>query len=201
MFRGICADGATTRGAPVVTEGVCVRTLSMPRTDTPLNGGHDIVDDCEDAAVVGPWFPAASWTELEFNREINVPAPVQLTVTVIVVPDVAEVVYTHPVAVPVFENADADRPEIASLKVKVYDAESEDELVAVDHEAVGGVVSDAEMETDTDCVPPANVVCALGVDAVSVTENDPDAASDDTTVPPPCVAVDVALMVHVVEFI
>jgi hypothetical protein len=141
MFRGICADGATTRGAPVVTEGVCERTLSIPRTDTLFNGGHDIVDDCEEDAVVGPWFPAASWTAFAFNREIRVPAPVQVTDTVIVVPAVAEVVYTHPVAVPVFDNADADRPEIASLNVKVYDAESEDELVAVDHDAVGGVVS------------------------------------------------------------
>ena len=40
-----------------------------------------------------------------------------------------------------FEKADAERPEIASLKVNVYEAESEDELVAVDHDAVGGVVS------------------------------------------------------------
>lgn len=92
---------------------------------------------------------------------------------------------THPVAVPAFENAEADRPEIASLNVKVYEAASEDELVAVDHDAVGGVVSEAEMETDTDCVPPPKEVCALGVDAVSVIEKDPDAASDDTTVPPP----------------
>lgn len=45
MFRGLTTVGAFTRGAPVVTVGVCERTLSIPRTETPFNGGHDIVDD------------------------------------------------------------------------------------------------------------------------------------------------------------
>ena len=73
------------------------------------------------------------------------------------------------------------------------------EIVAADHDAVGGVVSTAEMVTVIDCVPPPRVVCPLP--ATSATENPPDAAKDDVTAPPPAVAVDVALTVHVVEFV
>ena len=92
MFCGIWTDGVAIRGAAIVAVGVCERTLSAPRTDTPLRGGQDIVDDCEDVAVVGPRFPAESCTALEFNRVTRVPAPVQVTDTVIDVPDVADVV-------------------------------------------------------------------------------------------------------------
>ena len=126
------------------------------------------------------------------------PAPVQRTDTVIVVPEVADGVNEHPVAVPVFEKSPEDKPLMASLNVSVKD-EDNPVLVATDHDAVGGVVSDSGTVTDTETVPPLNVVCEFP--ATSVAENVPDAVIDDDTDPPPEVAVEVALTRQVVEFV
>ena len=118
--------------------------------------------DAEAAAAddVGPWLPAASATEFALSCATSVPAPTQVAVTVMVVPDVVDGVKVQPVAVPVFVKLDDDRPETDSLKVNVYEAESEFvlEIVAVDHDAVGGVVSATETVTVIDCVPPPRVV-------------------------------------------
>jgi hypothetical protein len=58
---------------------------------------------------------------------------------------------------------------------------------------------DEAIVTAIDCGDPPRLVCALP--AVSVIENDVAAVSVDVTVPPPAVAVDVAVIVHVVEFV
>lgn len=85
------------------------------------------------------------------------PAPVQTTDTVIVVPVALDGVNVQPVAVPVFAKSADVSPEILSLKVNVND-EDNPLFAAVDHEAVGGVVSDAGTVTATDTVPPPRVV-------------------------------------------
>lgn len=126
------------------------------RTETEEACGHDKVVEEAEVAVVGPWFPAASCTELALSRATNVPAPVQSTDTVIVVPEVADGVNVHPVAVPVFVKSAADKPLIASLNVSVKDDDSP-LLVAVDQDAVGGVVSDNGTVTETEAVPPPRV--------------------------------------------
>ncbi len=61
-------------------------------------------------------------------------------------------------AVPLFVKSADVSPETVSLKVKVYEAERDAVLLAVDHDAVGAVVSEAATVTDTDCVPPPKLV-------------------------------------------
>ena len=182
---------------------MAVGILGLELAVAPLilgeTGGHVTAADAALEAVIGPWFPAASCTVLVFSWLITVPAPVHVTETVTEVPDDAEGVKTHPVAVPVFVKLDADRPETDSVNVNVYDNDNEPVLVAVDHAALGGVVSDADTVTAIDWVPPPREVWALP--AVSVIENDTAAARDDVTDPPPAVAVEVAVMVHVVELV
>jgi len=168
------------------------------RTNTEAACGHDKLVVLAKAADVGPWLPAASCTEFALRRAMRVPAPVQRTETVIVDPLLTDGVKEQPVAVPVFERSDDDKPETDSLNVNV----NEDDnplLVALDHDAVGGVVSDSGTVTVMDAVPPFNVVCAFP--ATSLAENAPDAVIDDDTDPPPDVAVEVALTRQVVEFV
>ena len=72
-----------------------------------------------DVAELGPALLAASVTAPALSCATSVPAPVQVTVTVTDVPEVAEGVKVHPVAVPAFEKLDDDSPEMDSLKVNV----------------------------------------------------------------------------------
>jgi hypothetical protein len=116
-----------------------------------------------------------------------VPAPAQRTDTVIVVPEVADGVNEHPVAVPVFEKSAEDKPLMASLNVSVKE-EDNPLLVAADQDALGAVVSDSGTVTDTETVPPPRVVCAFP--AESLAEKVPEA-----------VIVEDALIRHVVEFV
>jgi hypothetical protein len=127
-----------------------------------------------------------------------VPAPAQRTDTVIVVPEVADGVNEHPVAVPVFEKSAEDKPLMASLNVSVKE-EDNPLLVAADHDALGAVVSDSGTVTDTETVPPPRVVCVFP--AESLAEKVPEAVIVEDTIPPPIVAVEVALIRHVVEFV
>lgn len=75
-----------------------------------------------------------------FKRAISVPAPVQVTDTVIEVPELPEGEKVQPVAVPLLVKSDEDRPDTVSLNVKVND-DDKPLFVLVDQEAVGAVVS------------------------------------------------------------
>jgi hypothetical protein len=73
-----------------------------------------------------------------------------------VVPEDADGVNEHPVAVPVFEKSADDKPLMVSLNVSVKD-EDNPLLVAEDHDAPGAVVSDTGTVTETEAVPPPRV--------------------------------------------
>ena len=133
-----------------------------------------------------------------FKRAISVPAPVQVTDTVIEVPELPEGEKVQPVAVPLLVKSDEDRPDTVSLNVKVND-DDKPLFVLVDQEAVGAVVSESGTLTETETVPPPSVVCAFPAESES--EKDPAAVSADVTDPPPAEAVDVALIRHVVELV
>ena len=133
-----------------------------------------------------------------FKRAIRVPAPVQVTDTVIEVPELPEGEKVQPVAVPLLVKSDEDRPETVSLKVNVND-DDKPLLAPDDQEAVGAVVSESGTLTETETVPPPSVVCAFP--AESEREKDPDAVKDEVTDPPPAVAVDVAFTRQVVELV
>ncbi len=122
----------------------------------------------------------------------------QVTDTVIEVPEVADGVKTHPAAVPPLVKSDEDNPETDSLNVKVND-DDKPLFVLVDQEAVGAVVSESGTLTETETVPPPRVVCALPAESES--EKEPEAVSDDVTDPPPAEAVDVAFTRQVVELV
>jgi len=183
---------------PTLATATPFSLFGILRTETDDACGHDKVVELAVAAVVGPWLPAASWTELALSRATNVPATVQSTDTVIVVPEDADGVNEHPVAVPVFEKSADDKPLMVSLNVSVKD-EDNPLLVAEDHDALGAVVSDTGTVTETEAVPPPRVDWAFP--AESLAEKAPEAVIDDDTVPPPIVAVDVALTRHVVAFV
>ena len=75
-------------------------------------------DEAEDIEV-GPVFPAASVTEFAARLATTVPSEPHTTVTVTDVPDDADGVKEHPVAVPVFENAPDTIPDTDSEKASV----------------------------------------------------------------------------------
>ena len=133
-----------------------------------------------------------------FKRAIRVPAPVQVTDTVIEVPELPEGEKVQPVAVPLLVKSDEDRPETVSLKVNVND-DDKPLLAPDDQDAVGGVVSESGTSTETETVPPPRVVCALPAESES--EKDPEAVKEEVIDPPPAVAEDVALIRHVVELL
>ena len=71
------------------------------------------------AAEVGPVLPTASVAAPAPNTGVTVPAPHELAVTVIVVPDAALGVKTHPVEDPPFVKSAIATPETDSEKVMV----------------------------------------------------------------------------------
>ena len=81
----------------------------------------------------------------------------QVTDTVIEVPELPEGEKVQPVAVPLLVKSDEDRPETVSLKVNVND-DDKPLLAPDDQEAVGGVVSESGTLTETEIVSPPSVV-------------------------------------------
>ena len=91
----------------------------------------------------GPALPEPSETDPDASWATTVPSVVQVTVTVIELPDEADGVKEQ-LAVPVFVKSPVAMPDTDSLKLRVYDSvrldEGEDGATQV---AVGGLVSAA----------------------------------------------------------
>jgi len=94
------------------------------------------------AALVGPVLAAASVTPLAASRATTVPSEVHTTLTVIEVPEAADGVNAHPVAVPVLEKSPEAMPLTDSLNASVYDnVRLVDGLDGGVHVAVGAMLS------------------------------------------------------------
>jgi hypothetical protein len=142
-------------------------------------GAPDTPSTYRDAAATadaGPVLPAASTTASAANCSTNVPSPHPVTATLIVVPDDAAGVNTHPVAVPVFEKSAAARPLIASPKVTAYVDDADNGPVGtVENVAVGTVRS-------TVIAVELTVLLGIAVPPPAVQEPAPERI-DNTTVP------------------
>lgn len=116
---GAAMVGLTTCGALTpVAETPPVSTVGRPR-ETPEAMGHVRRVDEASTAAAGPKLLDEPVTELAFNSAITVPGPVQVTLTVTEVPEEADGVNTHPLAVPLFTKSAVVSPVMASLKVNV----------------------------------------------------------------------------------
>ena len=103
---------------------------------------EEIVIGLDEVTVRGPLLLVESETVELFNLAMTVPSDVQVTVTVMEIPDDAEGVNVHPSAVPEFEKSLLEIPDTISLKVNVYSSVRDDDGdVGGDQVAVGGVVS------------------------------------------------------------